>query len=79
MPFTPELAQRLGQEFEPGALVNSVQPKSPAEAAGIKPNDLVVEIAGRRTETGRSLTSLVQARSAGRERCRSWFARAASG
>ena len=65
LPFTPELAQRLGQEFEPGALVNSVQPKSPAEAGGIKPNDLIVEIAGRRTETGRSLTSVVASRSPG--------------
>jgi serine protease Do len=65
VPFSPELAQRLGQEFEPGNLVNSVQPKSPAEAAGIKPNDLIVEIAGRRTETGRSLNSLVQARQPG--------------
>jgi Do/DeqQ family serine protease len=65
VPFTPELAQRLGQEFEPGALVNSVQPKSPAEAAGIKANDLIVEIAGRRTENGRSLTSLVQSRQPG--------------
>jgi serine protease Do len=65
LPFTPELAQRIGQEFEPGALVNTVQPKSPAEAAGIKPNDLIVEIAGRRTETGRSLTSVVASRSPG--------------
>ena len=41
------------------------QPRSPAEAAGIKPNDVIVEIAGRRTETGRSLTSVVQSRQPG--------------
>ena len=64
-PLTPDRARQLGMEFQPGALVNSVGRGSPAEAAGIKPNDVVVEIAGRRTETGRSLTQVVQSRSPG--------------
>src|SRR5688500_11478651 len=47
-PFTPERAKQMRVEFEPGALVNSVAPGTPAAAAGIKPNDVVVEVAGRR-------------------------------
>jgi serine protease Do len=64
-PLTPDRARALGMEFEAGALVNSVGKGTPAAAAGIKPNDVVVEVAGRRTETGRSLTQVVQSRSPG--------------
>ena len=46
VPLTPELARQLGMEFEPGALVNIVEKGGPADPAGVRPNDLVVEIAG---------------------------------
>jgi serine protease Do len=65
VPLTPELAKQLGMEFEPGALVGVVEKSGPADQAGIRPNDLVVEIAGRRIESGRALTQVVRSRQPG--------------
>src|SRR4051812_29602937 len=45
--LTAELAHKVGLPYEPGALVNRVERKSPAENAGIKPNDIIVEVGGR--------------------------------
>jgi Do/DeqQ family serine protease len=44
--LTPEMAKQLGLGAANGALVNVVNPRSPAEAAGLRPNDLIVEIGG---------------------------------
>jgi serine protease Do len=65
VPFTPELARQVGIEFEPGALVGVVERGSPADAAGLKSNDLVVEIASRRIDSGRALTQVVRSRQPG--------------
>ncbi len=64
-PFTPELAQRLGVEFQPGALINQVEREGPAERAGIRPNDIVVEVAGRRIDSGQALNNVIKSRSPG--------------
>jgi serine protease Do len=45
--------------FTPGALVNVVGRGSPAEAAGLRPNDVIVEIAGHPVESYRRLPTLV--------------------
>jgi Do/DeqQ family serine protease len=42
-PITPELAEALGLRNTKGAVVARVQPGSPAEAAGLKQNDVIVE------------------------------------
>jgi serine protease Do len=63
--LTPDKAKRLGVPFEPGALVNVVQPGSPAEAAGLHANDVIVEVAGRRAESSAGLQHIVQARAPG--------------
>ena len=60
--FTPDRAKRIGVPFEPGALVNVVHPGSPAEAAGLRPNDVIVEVAGRRAESSAGLQRIVQSR-----------------
>jgi len=60
--FTADKAKRIGVPFEPGALINVVQPGSPAEAAGLRPNDVIVEIAGRRAEGSAGLQRIVQSR-----------------
>ena len=65
VPLTPELAKQLGLEFEPGALVDVVEKGGPADGAGLRPNDLVVEIAGRRIESGRALTQVIRSRQPG--------------
>ena len=48
--LTPDIARRLGVAFQPGALVNIVEPSSPAARAGVKPNDVIIEIGGRRVD-----------------------------
>jgi Do/DeqQ family serine protease len=42
-----------------GALVTSVIPGSAAEAAGVQVSDVIVEIAGRKVESGRELRNIV--------------------
>jgi serine protease Do len=63
--FTPELAKRLGSEFQPGALINQVERSGPAEKAGLRPNDLVVEVAGRRIDSHSALNNVIKSRSPG--------------
>jgi serine protease Do len=45
-PLTPELAQALGLGSTQGAIVARVQPGSPAAAAELKPNDVIVSFDG---------------------------------
>ena len=56
---TPERATELHVPFTPGALVNIVSRGSPAEAAGLRPNDVIVELAGHGIEDYRHLPSVV--------------------
>jgi serine protease Do len=46
VPLTPGVARKQGWERTHGVLVERVEGGSPAEAAGVAPGDLVVEIAG---------------------------------
>ena len=50
-----------------GAIVESVNPNSPASAAGIRANDVVVEFDGEHVRSARHLTRLVSETPAGRE------------
>ena len=60
--MTPEKARRLGILYEAGALVNVVNPGSPAAAAGLRSNDIITEVAGRRIESSLGLQQVVQSR-----------------
>jgi Do/DeqQ family serine protease len=60
--MTPDKAARLGILFEAGALVNVVNPGSPAAAAGLRSNDIITEVAGRRIENSAGLQQVVQSR-----------------
>jgi Do/DeqQ family serine protease len=53
--FTQERADEMHVPFVPGALVNVVGRGSPAEAAGLRPNDVIVELGGRSIESYRQL------------------------
>src|SRR4051812_44258396 len=57
--FTPERAAELHVPFVAGALVNVVGRGSPAESAGLRPNDVIVELGGRPVETHRRLLAAV--------------------
>ena len=45
--LTPELARRFGYQDAEGVVVGTVRPDSPADAAGLRPNDLIVAIQHR--------------------------------
>jgi serine protease Do len=60
--MTPEKARRLGLAFESGALVNVVNPGSPAATAGLRPNDIIVDVSGRRVESSNGLQHIIQSR-----------------
>jgi serine protease Do len=45
---TPALAKAMGLDVPEGALVNDVQPDSPAQKAGLKSGDVIVEVNGKK-------------------------------
>jgi serine protease Do len=53
--LTPELAKRLGITNDHGALIRDVESGSPAERAGLRPGNVVVEINGKPVTDGRDL------------------------
>jgi serine protease Do len=57
--FTTTRAQELHVPFTPGALVNVVGRGTPAEAAGLRSSDVIVEIAGRPIDGYRRLPIVV--------------------
>jgi serine protease Do len=58
--LTPEAAGKLKLPARSGVFVRDVLPGSPADAAGIKVNDVIVEFAGQRTLGPRDLQDLVE-------------------
>jgi S1-C subfamily serine protease len=57
--LTPDLAQALGTRRTEGAVVARVEPGSPAEHAGLRPNDIIVAIEGAPMRTGSELRNRV--------------------
>src|SRR6185437_776612 len=57
--FTAERAAEMHVPFTPGALVNVVTRGSPAAAAGLASNDVVVELGGHPIDGQRRLSSVV--------------------
>jgi serine protease Do len=59
--ITPEIAQGLGMnpDHPSGALVATVQPDTPAAAAGIQNGDVIVSFDGKKVDTMRDLPRLV--------------------
>ncbi|PKN15182.1 MAG: peptidase S1, partial [Deltaproteobacteria bacterium HGW-Deltaproteobacteria-3] len=58
-PVTPELAAQFKLDRPIGALVGEVSPGSPAEKAGIKPGDVIVEFNGKEISQMSMLPNLV--------------------
>ena len=58
-PVTPELAAQFKMERPIGALVGEVSPGSPADKAGIKPGDVIVEFNGKEISQVSVLPNLV--------------------
>ncbi|MGC8743474.1 MAG: DegQ family serine endoprotease [Verrucomicrobiia bacterium] len=58
-PVTPELAKEFKLGDQSGALVGEVTPKSPAEAAGLKDGDVIVEFNGKKVVDSKHLRLMV--------------------
>ncbi len=59
--LTPEIAEASGYEGKGGALVNEVVEGSPAEAAGMKARDIIVEYGGEKVDDADELRRLAAA------------------
>jgi len=66
-PVTRELSQAFGLEDERGALVSEVTPESPAQKAGIRAGDVIVEFDGKAIKEMNDLPRIVAGTSAGKK------------
>lgn len=67
-PVTQEMAQSLGIDAQKGgAIVNQVQPGSPAEKAGMQRGDVVVKVENEKISDADDLVRAVQTRKVGEE------------
>jgi serine protease Do len=57
--FTAERAAEMRVAFTPGALINAVGRGTPAAAAGLRPNDVVTDCAGKPIDGYRRLVALI--------------------
>lgn len=57
--LTPDLAREFGLPAEGGALVQDVQAGTPAEKAGLKPGDAIIEFDGKKVSDNRNLRLMV--------------------
>jgi serine protease Do len=59
--LTPEMADSLGIKDAKGAIIPEVQEDSPADKAGIKPGDVIVELDGKAVENANDLSTRIAA------------------
>jgi serine protease Do len=57
--LTPEIAKSLGMKETAGALVGGVEKDSPADKAGMKRGDLIIQFSGRKVEDSTGLRNMV--------------------
>jgi len=62
---TPALQQALGLSVAAGAMVQDVTARSPAERAGLRPYDVILEVEGRRVASNQELIQDISARQPG--------------
>jgi serine protease Do len=65
--ITPELAKTFGLKQANGALVSDVMDASPAEKAGVKQGDVIVEFNGKKIKSSSELPHIVGSTSVGKE------------
>jgi serine protease Do len=63
---SPEMAKELGLPTHRGVLIADVDPRGPAQKAGLKRGDLVVKINGKRVDSTARLRNLVASAGSGK-------------
>ncbi|MDX3191797.1 trypsin-like peptidase domain-containing protein [Streptomyces sp. MN03-5084-2B] len=63
--LTPAIQQRLGVQTDQGALVLGVDPKGPADGAGVRAGDVIVKFAGQAIRSVDDLLTALRARDPG--------------
>jgi S1-C subfamily serine protease len=66
-PVTSDIAASLGMQDVRGVIVNSVEPGSPAERAGLKQGDVILKFNGADINDGNSLRNMVASAGPGAE------------
>jgi serine protease Do len=59
-PLTSNLAEHFGAEYGHGVVVAQVTPKSPAADADLQSGDVILELAGRKVDSPRTLQGIVE-------------------
>ena len=57
--LTPELAKQFGYETDTGVIVSRIDPDSPAQSAGLRPGDLVLEVDRQKAATAKAFADAV--------------------
>jgi serine protease Do len=66
--LTPELGKKLGTNAPPkGAIVSQVQPGSPADKAGVKPGDVIVDVDSKPVDGSKAVQRTVLGKSIGQK------------
>jgi serine protease Do len=63
----PDVAKELGMSAPGGALISQVQDNSPAERAGLKPLDVVIEVDGDRVSNANQLRNYISSNDVGKK------------
>ncbi len=66
-PLTSEMAENLGLKDMRGVIINSVEPGSPADRAGIKQGDVITVINGKQIDDANSLRNIIASAGPGAE------------
>ncbi len=65
--ITEDTKEALGLDSTDGSIVVEVEPDSPAEKSGLHPQDIIIEIDGRKVEGNDHLISIIRSKRAGQE------------
>jgi len=63
----PDVAKELGMSAPGGALISQVQEKSPAERAGLKPLDIILEVDGKKVTSANFLRNYISSSEVGKK------------